>query len=57
METLAAAYAETGDHPRALATVDKALRLGQAQKIKGLMPGLRKARQFYQAGVPFRDGR
>ncbi len=57
LETLAAAYAETGDHPRALATVDKALRLGQAQKIKGLMPGLRKARQFYQAGVPFRDGR
>jgi tetratricopeptide (TPR) repeat protein len=57
LDTLAAAYAETGDYSRALATVDKALRLAQAQKIEGLMPELRKARQFYQAGVTFRDGR
>jgi hypothetical protein len=57
LDTLAAAYAETGNFPRALATVKEALRLAKDQKTGGLMPGLLKARQRYQAGMPLRDGK
>lgn len=57
LDTLAAAYAETGNIPRALATVKEALRLAKDQKTGGLMPGLLKARQRYQAGMPLRDGK
>jgi hypothetical protein len=56
LDTLAAAYAEAGDFGKALTTLEDALRQAQAQNAGELLPGLRKARQLYRAGTPFRDG-
>lgn len=56
LDTLAAAYAESGNFSRALSTVDEALRLAESLESRELLPGLRKARASYGAGKPFREG-
>jgi Flp pilus assembly protein TadD len=53
--TLAAAYAETGRFPEAVAAAQRALRLAVAQQNTGLVDGLQEQIRFYQSGFPFRD--
>ena len=53
--TLAAAYAETGQFPEALATARRAQQLARDQSNPGLVNALQVPIGLYQAGSPFRD--
>jgi tetratricopeptide (TPR) repeat protein len=54
--TLAAAYAEVGHFPQAIATAQKALQLAVSQtNAAWLVNRLQTQIKFYQAGSPFRD--
>ena len=53
--TLAAAYAETGRLPEAVATAQRALALAAAQTNLAELNPLRSQIELYQAGSPFRD--
>ncbi len=55
LETLAAAYAETGRFPEAIATAQRALDLATARTNSALMEPLRAQIALYRAGSPFRD--
>jgi len=52
--TLAAAYAEVGRFPEAVATAERALRLATAQGKAPLAERLRTQVALYQAGAPYR---
>jgi tetratricopeptide (TPR) repeat protein len=51
--TLAAAYAEAGRFPEAVATAQRALQLAGTQSNTGLADVLRSQMKLYQAGLPF----
>ncbi len=51
--TLAAAYAEAGRFPEAVATAQRALDLAEKQSNTALAAVLRSQMKLYQAGVPF----
>ncbi len=51
--TLAAAYAEAGRFPEAVATAQRALQLAGAQSNTALADALRSQLKLYQAGLPF----
>jgi Flp pilus assembly protein TadD len=53
LDTLAAAYAESGRFPEALTTVRKALELAMRQKSPALADVLRTRIALYEAGKPF----
>jgi tetratricopeptide (TPR) repeat protein len=53
--TLAAAYAEAGRFPEAVATAQQALQLAAVQTNTAAVDALRAQIGFYQAGLPFRD--
>jgi hypothetical protein len=53
--TLAAAYAEAGRFPEAIATAQRALELIAAQGNTAPAEALRAQLQLYQIGAPFRD--
>jgi tetratricopeptide (TPR) repeat protein len=53
--TLAAAYAEAGRFPEAVATAERAQQLAVAQNNTALVNTLRGQIGLYQAGSPFRD--
>jgi cytochrome c-type biogenesis protein CcmH/NrfG len=53
--TLAAAYAEAGQFPEAVATAQRALQLATAQDNTALVISLRTQLASYQANAPFRD--
>ncbi len=55
LDTLAAAYAEIGWFPEAVATEGKALELATQQHAQSLTPALRARMAGYQAGRPFRQ--
>jgi tetratricopeptide (TPR) repeat protein len=51
--TLAAAYAEAGRFPEAVATAQRALQLAETQSNPALADALRSQMKLYQAGFPF----
>ena len=51
--TLAAAYAEAGRFPEAVATAQRALQLAETQSNTALADAIRSQMKLYQAGVPF----
>ena len=51
--TLAAAYAEAGRFPEAMATAQRALQLADARSNTSLAEALRSQLKLYQAGLPF----
>jgi tetratricopeptide (TPR) repeat protein len=53
--TLAAAYAEVGRFPEAVATAERALRLATAQGKAALAARLRTQVALYQTGAPYRE--
>ncbi len=53
--TLAAAYAEAGRFPEAVATAQHALQLAVTQTNTALADGLRSRLKLYQAGLPFHE--
>ncbi len=55
LDTLAAAYAEAGWFPEALATASKALELATQQNKYALTNALRARMALYQAGKPYRQ--
>jgi protein O-mannosyl-transferase len=55
LDTLAAAYAEAGRFPEAVATAQQALPLATVQSNLTLVDSLRTQIGLYQAGSPFRD--
>jgi tetratricopeptide (TPR) repeat protein len=55
LDTLAAAYAETGDFPMALETARKALQLAQQAGKSDLAESLKKEILLYESGKPLRD--
>jgi Flp pilus assembly protein TadD len=55
LETLAAAYAETGRFPEAIKTAQRALELATAQTNSADVKPLRAQIGLYGAGFPFRD--
>ena len=56
LDTLAAAYAETGKFPEAVETTQKALELAmQQENAQSLIEGLKVRRALYEANTPFRD--
>lgn len=55
VDTLAAAYAETGDFVKAIAAVERATKLADQQKSQGLVEMLQARIKLYRSGVPFRD--
>ena len=55
--TLAAAYAETGHFPEAVASAQAAMQLSGSQtNAYSLVNELQMQIRFYRAGIPFRDG-
>jgi hypothetical protein len=56
LDTLAAAYAETGRYPEAVKTAATAVELATQQKSNTLADGLRQRLVLYRAGKPYRDG-
>jgi superkiller protein 3 len=54
-QTLAAAYAEQGNYPRAAATARNALDLATAQKNNALIPALQNQIKLYDSGAPLWD--
>jgi len=55
IRTLAAAYAETGQFPKAMATAERALQLATSQNDKVLAERLRHDITLYQSHSPCRD--
>ena len=55
LDTVAAAYAETSDYPRALETASKALALAKQQGNKTIVASLGEEIALYKAGKPCRD--
>jgi tetratricopeptide (TPR) repeat protein len=55
LDTLAAAYAEAGRFPEALATARKALELAKQEHDKVLIDALRSRIALYEAGRPFHN--
>jgi spermidine synthase len=55
LDTLAAAYAETGDYSKALETAGKALALAKQQGNKTIVASLGEEIALYKAGKPCRD--
>jgi tetratricopeptide (TPR) repeat protein len=55
LDTLAAAYAEAGRFPEAVATANRALNLASLKNNKPLADAIRSQLKFYEAGTPFRD--
>ena len=55
LDTLAAAYAETGRFADAAATADQAMKLAARQGNAALAASLRQRLALYQAGKPFRE--
>jgi Flp pilus assembly protein TadD len=55
LRTLAAAYAEAGRFPQAVATAQQAIELATAQDNTALVISLRTQLAFYQANTPFKD--
>jgi protein O-mannosyl-transferase len=55
LDTLAAAYAETGQFPAAVDTAQRALVLALAQNNTALAETLRQQIKLFQAGSPFHD--
>jgi tetratricopeptide (TPR) repeat protein len=53
--TLAAAYAETGNFPEAIATAQRAQQLAVSQNNSTVATALQAELKLYQAGSPFRD--
>jgi protein O-mannosyl-transferase len=53
--TLAAAYAEAGRFPEAVAAAERALQLASSQNNAALAAALQSQIQLYQSGSPFRD--
>ena len=53
LDTLAAAYAEAGRFPEAVATAQRALQLAGTQSNTALAKALRSQLKLYQAGLPF----
>ncbi len=51
--TLAAAFAEAGRFPEAVATAQRALQMAETQSNPALADALRSQLKLYQAGVPF----
>jgi Flp pilus assembly protein TadD len=51
--TLAAAYAEAGRFPEAVATAQRALQVAEAQSNPALADAIRSQMKLYQAGTPF----
>ena len=56
MDTLAAAYAEAGQFPDAVATARDALQRATVQGNQHLVESLRKRIKLYGEGQPWRDG-
>ncbi len=57
LDTLAAAYAETGDFPAAIATTERAIALARANGPAGLVPQLEVRLRLYRSGLPFHEDR
>jgi hypothetical protein len=55
MDTLAAAYAEAGQFPEAIATAGRALELSTGQTNQPLVVAIQTQLKLYRAGSPFRD--
>ncbi len=55
LDTLAAAYAEAGRFPEAVATIEEAVALAKETGRQDLLPELEKRRQRYQAKLPYRE--
>jgi protein O-mannosyl-transferase len=55
LDTLAAAYAEAGRFPEAVATANRALNLAVLINNKPLAEAIKAQLKFYEAGSPFRD--
>ena len=55
LDTLAAAYAEAGRFPEAVATVRKALALATQQGSAAVLDGMRARLALYEAGRPYRQ--
>jgi superkiller protein 3 len=53
LRTLAAAYAEAGRFPEAVATAQRALQLAETQSNTALASAIRSQLELYQAGTPF----
>jgi len=51
--TLAAAYAEAGRFPEAVATAQRALQVAETQSNPALADAIRSQMKLYQAGLPF----
>jgi tetratricopeptide (TPR) repeat protein len=56
LDTLAAAYAETGRFPDAIKAIDSAIELARASKDAELLEHLESRRALYVAGKPARAG-
>jgi len=54
LRTLAAAYAESGDFPKAIETAQRAIDLATAQNTS-LLPTLRHELELYRANTPYRE--
>jgi hypothetical protein len=54
LDTLAAAYAESGDFDRAIATIRRALDLASTPAETGRVPTLRAHLAAFEAGRPIR---
>jgi tetratricopeptide (TPR) repeat protein len=55
LDTLAAAYAEAGRFPEAVATARNALKLARQQNDQALLEGLRSRLALYEAGEPYHE--
>lgn len=55
LETLAAAYAEAGRFPEAVATLEEAITLVTPAGAEDLLPALEKQLQGYGADIPYRE--
>ncbi len=55
LDTLAAAYAEAGRFPEAVATLDKAVELAAARGREEEALKLQKRLQAYRSGRPYRE--
>jgi protein O-mannosyl-transferase len=55
LDTLAAAYAETGQFSEAMDTADRALKLAAMQNNKPLVDAIQSQLKFYEARSPFRE--
>jgi twitching motility protein PilT len=55
LDTLAAAYAETGDFPKAVAVARKAMDMANVLSRNDLVAGLKKQVELYERGEPVRE--